>query len=77
MEKVIEITASLRDAQKVYERLVDAGLLKTSLVQTSTNSYESESFDLDDDELDDMEDLEDDINSVLDGLEYDIEEKEQ
>lgn len=76
MEKFYEVTTSLRDAQKVYERLNGTGMLNTSIKQSYTNVYESKSFDLDDDELDDMEELKDEIESVLDGLEYDIDEKE-
>lgn len=75
MGKWIEIVTSIRDAKVAYERLNDARMIFSRLGHPHSNVFESDMFD--DDEFDDMEELEDDIKDILEGLEYDMEEYEE
>lgn len=76
MKKVI-VEISLRDTRKVYSRMEGYNFITGNGKWTSSNVYESNEFDADDeDEMDVLEDLRDTIENILFDCEYEINEVE-
>ena len=76
MKKVI-VEISLRDTRKAYSRMEGYNFITGNGKWTSSNVYESNEFDADDeDEMDVLEDLRDTIENILSDCEYEINEVE-
>jgi hypothetical protein len=76
MKKVI-VEISLRDTRKAYSRMEGYNFITENGKWTSSNVYESNEFDADDeDEMDVLEDLRDTIENILSDCEYEINEVE-
>ena len=76
MKKVI-VEISLRDTRKAYSRMEVYNFITGNGKWTSSNVYESNEFDADDeDEMDVLEDLRDTIENILSDCEYEINEVE-
>ena len=76
MKKVI-VEISLRDTRKAYSIMEGYNFITGNGKWTSSNVYESNEFDADDeDEMDVLEDLRDTIENILSDCEYEINEVE-
>lgn len=76
MKKVI-VEISLRDTRKAYSRMESYNFITGNGKWTSSNVYESNEFDADDeDEMDVLEDLRDTVENILFDCEYEINEVE-
>lgn len=76
MKKVI-VEISLGDTRKAYSRMEGYNFITGNGKWTSSNVYESNEFDADDeDEMDVLEDLRDTIENILFDCEYEINEVE-
>lgn len=76
MKKTI-VEISLRDTRKAYSRMEGYNFITGNGKWTSSNVYESNEFDADDeDEMDVLEDLRDTIENILSDCEYEINEVE-
>jgi|GEM_PF-1381486 hypothetical protein len=76
MKKVI-VEISLRDTRKAYSRMEGYNFITRNGKWTSSNVYESNEFDADDeDEMNVLEDLQDTIENILSDCEYEINEVE-